>query len=431
MHTAVPAGEQRPDVLYIAGLWIIGFHIVVGQVVDTMRLLGVQSGLPAALFYTVFVSTTLCFAGSVVLRDDVSTLRVDLMERVLVAAMLVSIPSTVAFGGDTTDIGGNLLRLVLTYTCYKASRAYILSNGLKRALPVLAWCGLIGVVLATMLVYALGVFAGLPVYLGVNSEWAFLALACLLVTPSRYRMLGIVFVVALVIAGGKRGPMLAMALILVAYVWLSLRMGGVRRRALTNFAISGSLVLMAVGGALAWIGPDRVWEALPYNLRMRFATLGIGGERAFDPELATSGRSSEVVLVADAWRLSPVGLWTGFGLGASIENDIGERLSTIHISPVALVFIFGLPVGALLFLTPILWSLQPFRQRRPQLTRAEQAWWLIVVGMLGASLSVFTILQTPVLWMGLGALRARHVQNLAASRRSARLDRARAAEAET
>lgn len=380
-------------------------YLFIAPAVDSIRLLRISYAIPAALFYGAFVLTA-AFFGLAMLAGQRRGLKLDALEAVLLAAFVVSVTATIKYQGSIADIGGNALRLILSLAAYRASREMLLHpsmSGLPRRLAI--WAPL-GVALGVGVIYALGVFGGLPVYLGMSTEGAFLGIAYVLAFATRHRTFWVLALSALVVAGGKRGPMLALALIFLLYVGLVLNEKGLSKRFLTNLAAGLALWTLLVGATVAAVGPDRIWDSLPYNLQQRFTTLGLGGEVGFDASLATSGRSEEIMLVADAWRLNPTAILTGFGLGASVTNDYGETVSTIHVSPVALTFIFGVPLGLLLFALPCLWIATTAMRGLGSLSQAELFWLLAAVGMLGTSLGVFSFLQAPVFWMGLGVMRA-------------------------
>lgn len=401
--------SHRADDLFKWGVWIAVFNAFLSPILQDVKLLQIDERVPAALFYAGLPLITTCFFLSIYLRKDVSLWRLDWMEAVLGFALVWGWVWVPFYGGDVGDIGGNFLRIVFAFCAYKATRAYAFDPWMRGIVPRLAKWGFAGVALALLGLYALGVFGPFYVYLSLNSEEIFVALALALTLEGARRLPYSFGVFLMVVLGGRRGAILAAFAMVLAKYGMSLNAGGSRwrRLALLGFGVA------CLGGAfvaLQWARANpQVLEAMPANVQRRVLPLLLATENPDGPDTTTltGKRNVEVIAVFRQWEVDPVEALTGQGYGATWVNEDGERDSTVHFSPVAVSLIYGIPV-ALAIYAAMLWlpGLAMWRAVKGLGDREERIWALVTFGLIVLSLTGFSIFQNYVLWIGLGMLSA-------------------------
>lgn len=412
---------RRPDDLYKWGVWIAVFYAFWSPVLQDIKLLQITPWVQAALFYVSLPLITLCFVLSLVLRKDVSIWRVDAVEAVLGFALVWSWIWVPFYGGDIGDIGGNFIRVVFAVSAYKASRLYAFDPWMRGIAPRLSKWGLWGVVWALVGLYVLGVFGPFYVYLSLNSEEIFVALATALTLASSRRIPYSTGIFVLVMMGGRRGAILAaFAMILLKYAmnWNAGLRAGTADRAARVRAHWRRATLLGIGvvciggafGAIQWARANpKALEALPDNVKLRVVPLILATESPDGPDTTTltGKRNIEVIAVFRQWAEDPLEMLTGQGYGATWTNQDGERDSTVHFSPVAVSLIYGIPLAAAIY-GVMLWlpGLALVRAVRGLGDREEQIWALVTFGLIALSLTGFSLFQNYVLWIGLGLLRA-------------------------
>lgn len=405
-HVAAPTTRRsspplRADAYFRAGIWITALALFLSPILQTLKLLDFGSSIARAFFYFKLSATSLVFAASFLTLLGRNRLRLGPLELLLGFLLVWGGTVTLFFGGTPIDIGGNLLRVAFVLACFQTARRYGHTPDVGGALRKFAVAGIAGVLAGLVLLYSLGVFGPRPVYLGLSTQGLFIPLAYVLAREGKRDWLWIGLIMALIVAGGKRGNMLAaLGMVLVGVLFVR-EMSA--RKVLAVSAVTAGMAFLLVGADLA-----RVSGALPAPFANRFLPWipGAGGGPGIDLVEATATRFSEVLAVVEMWKENTIATISGFGLGAAIPKGYGTEASTVHVSPVALAFQYGIPlavlvVGAICWI-PVRWLLEGRRARGTQ----ERTWWLTGVGLLALSATVMTVFQDPVLWMALGTVAA-------------------------
>lgn len=394
-------GGLEADGYFRTGVWITVVVLALSPPLQSVKLLDITRVFGQGLFYAHLTLTTLLFGASFLLFLGRNRLRLDGLDLLLACLLAWGGAFTLFFGGSPVDIGGNVLRIVFVLSCYQMARRYADTATVSRALRRFGVLGAVGVLAGLAIIYSLGVFGPLPVYVGLSTQGLFVALAYVLAREESHDWLWVALLMVLIIAGGKRGNMLAALGMIVAGVLFVRRMSV--GKAVTVVGVSAGAAFFLVGinyGALA--------GALPEPVAQRFLVWipGASGTAGIDLATATANRFTEVLAVVEMWKENPTAMFSGFGFGAIIPKGYGTTASTVHISPVALAFQFGIPLAvivlAALWWIPVRWL---FR-RRSSASVEERTWWLTGVGLLALSATVMTVFQDPVLWLALGRLSA-------------------------
>lgn len=399
--------QLRPDQLYRWGVWLAVVNAFLSPILQDFKLLQISPWIPAALFYTGLPFITICFAGSLFLRKDVTWWKLDPVELVLGFAAVWSWLQVPMYGGDPGDIVGNFLRVLFAFSAYKATRLYGLDPIMRDIVPRLARWGFWGVFWALFGLYSVGVFGPMYVYLSLNSEEIFVAFALALTLIDARRIPYSTAVFFMVIMGGRRGAILAaLAMVLMKYS-MNWNVGeGAKWKRATLLGIGLGVVLGLVG-FVKWAQSNvEVFDVLPTGAKVRIVPLLLASEEK-DTTTLTGKRNVEVEAVFRQWAEDPVEMFTGQGYGATWINEDGEPDSTVHFSPVAVSLIYGVPLAAAIYLA-MLWLpiVSVIRAIIGHGDREEQIWGLVTFGLIILSLTGFSIFQNYVLWIGLGMLRA-------------------------
>ncbi|TVP43102.1 MAG: hypothetical protein EA350_14270 [Gemmatimonadales bacterium] len=157
---------------------------------------------------------------------------------------------------------------------------------------------------------------------------------------------------------------------------------------------------MALSGSFGKVYEQALASQHPVVHRFSYF-LGAPGE--IDWRRGTAGRNVEVEHLVQRWKERPLEFVFGAGAGGVIQVESGER-STVHVSPLALMFFVGAPLGGFLYF--LIWGVFVLRWRQTWaiLNARRQAVGLAGFGLLVVTLSVFTILQNPLIWLFLGGL---------------------------
>lgn len=367
------------------------FNLLVSPLVYSLELIRITQGaaVGAGLFYFSLVAYTVLFTASAIVCGGALTKTFALLGGTLIATLFYAIGLTLVMGGDGFDVGGNLLRLVLALAILRSAGRY--SSWLMLEGPFLdrvARFGLTGVVIGVLIVWIANGL-GASVYFGLSTEGAFPALAAGLMSgsPGTSIISG-----TAIFLGGKRGPILAAVLMLCLWMLLFRH----RWALLLVVAVVGMTVAGSFGGLR-----ERVVES-QHPVVSRFSYF-LATPGKIDWRLGTAGRNVEVEYVFQRWRERPLDFVFGAGAGGLIEVEGGTR-STVHVSPLALMFYYGVPLGGLLYALIWLVFAIKWRQRWALHNVRRHAVGLATFGLLVVSLSVFTILQNPLVWLFLGGL---------------------------
>ncbi|MFW5697669.1 MAG: hypothetical protein ACOCX1_03825, partial [Fimbriimonadaceae bacterium] len=209
--TAVPNAAPLPATVARDKRIVLGYLIFtlgLSLVVQTFRLLRLTSGAEAILFYFVLTSTTFALLWLVVrLRAFKPLTFADGLFALLAGLGLLGI---VTHGAMLEDVVGNGLRLMQSWAALRIG-LYLATTELLEFFRKFAKVGLYGTIVSIFLLYSLGVFGPLSVYLGMNSEHLTAALASLPAKGASHP----VVVVLLSLLSGKRGPLLAVFIVAV------------------------------------------------------------------------------------------------------------------------------------------------------------------------------------------------------------------------
>lgn len=400
-------------------IYLEAYVLILGPVIQDFRLLHIAEVVAAIQFYVTFPLQTTAFAALVLFRPDVKKWRMDWTEMFIIFVAVWALIITSLYLGGIQDIASNFLRILLVYFCYRAGRDIFAKESeedIWKLQNFFGRCGAWGVLFGVLFLYG-GVFAHHEAYLGLSTEVCFLSFAVVLAGRAKNRTLLLIFLGTLIVMGGKRGNMLSLLAMLLAYGFFVLKSGKLSTKTLRNSTLGFSAIALAMVMIFASGSADLMSAIIPVQLAKRFETLTAMGEGgSVDVTSATAGRNFEVDDVMEQWKNHPVAIWTGFGLGAQITLPTGEKVNTVHISPIALAHIYGAPVGFGLFLLAWWLAVEILFLSRPGLARkTDIVWCLVAIGLLTTSLSVYIIMQNPLIWLCIGALSGRKRQALPSS----------------
>ena len=333
---------------------------------------------------------------------------------ILITAILGTLVTL--YSGELKDlIGGNLVRLILTFSAYRVGRKYTSQEDSLKYLKSWAIFGGVGTAIGVAIIYAFGVIGGMPVYLGLGTEAINVALAYVLVRRDPKRLFWLLVVIALILGGGRRGNMLAMVGVLSMYGVFSLQMKGINMRRLTTYAVAFITCVVAVTTFNTSEIAASFIESLPKPLAARFEAWGLTGKKV-DAREASAGRSDEINSVLDQFRRSPERILCGFGFDAKITLPTGEEVRTVHFTPLALVFQYGLlgiPIFAFAILLPVFCVIRGANRLEPE----EMSWCLVTLSLVLLSFTIFTFFQTQALWVGAGVMMGNYRRGLKRTQR--------------
>ena len=306
------------------------------------------------------------------------------MTLVLIVGLLYALSTTIFFGGQALDIGGNLCRLFfcismahLSSTTPKGIRKYG-----QRHTKILAYISIFTTAISVFFIY-LADQSGYNVYFGLQCDLAFLGLAFGLV---KKRWLLVTISLTIIILAGKRGVMLGSLSIVITWILYSLAF---EKKSTFVFYL---IAIFLIGGTLTSL------DMIPNNISSRFSQFT--SEGPIDWNRATAGRAAEIEQVLQQIESAPILALTGRGLGATIRiNGIDD--STVHFTPLALLLIFGTPITVMIYFNfwrTIVKSGRRIIKFHPS-NRIQFVWLLVLIGQLTFSFTAFTILQSYLLWI--------------------------------
>ncbi|MCC5792242.1 MAG: hypothetical protein JJT82_06510 [Legionellaceae bacterium] len=366
-----------------------------------LKLIRVSFFIPSLVFYIGFPIVVILVGVSFISLVYKFGCKVDFFECLLILMGFSSTFWTVWYRGDISDILGNVLRLTFVFLLYYTTRHhhFFWTEKLSYRAAVI---GAAGVFVGVFFLYAFGVYGSYPFYIGLSSESALLLLALFLVGRGHRSLVVCCFILLLILFSGKRGVILAAFMMTGVAYFFSFRSLNAFVFGIIKLCFSASCVLVLSWGLLL----TNTFSFLPEPLVNRFLiALDLSSEQSV--RKLTAGRNLEVNAVFETWRREPLRFWVGSGFGANFtlkNNEIDINKSTIHISPIGLIFIYGFPLS-LLFIFSILWKMiQVIWLSRFWEDTLYRAWWLTAFGLLLVSLSSFIIMQNYLLWIMLGLL---------------------------
>lgn len=390
------------DLFFRTGLLMILVIHLASPVIDCLRLLK-YSHLPSTLlFYVQLPLLSLLFGTSIIPCRTMTEERFDPMEITILSMLLFSSLSFLSYRGQPIDAAGNLLRLILTFSCYRGARKYYSTFINKNFIYRLALFGGIGGCISLLLLYTLGVFGPRPIYLGMSTDVFFPALAIVLAERRTFSELYSMLLFSLIFLGGKRGFIIAAGFQILAYAAI----GAFIRRSIgtsTLKIVACFLALYIASLSTVSLSTSQAFlSKLPSSLTGRFTNI-YSEETGVNWNLLLSGRESDLFDALRAWKNEPYALFSGFGLGATVTSPEGITRSTIHFSPLAISYIFGVILFGVFY-----WQITMLLLKKILSWRAidfeRKVLLLLSVGLLGVSNSVYSILQDPLLWLALGKL---------------------------
>jgi len=332
-------------------------------------------------------------------------LKFDTFELLFCGLMITGLYGALVFGGSAFDVLGNALRIVVSFTSYRAARYFMASPLADAFIKRLSIWSVASSFLSISLIYTAFLVFRLPVYLSVATEIVLIGIAFVLAYPVKNRGLWVAALSGLVIIGGRRGSMVALFCLLLFYAYHLWTVGKFKRSSLANSGTAVCLILVFSYLAVQVVGPQTFYNLLPSALTSRFASIGIGSAADFSATSATSGRDEEVQLVLDAFTQNPIGMLTGFGFGSTITLQSGDEVSTIHVSPLALSWVYGFPLGLTIFAYAFYLPLKAHAKYRHLMGPRDFALILIALSFIFSSFSIMIFLQTPIMWVALGAIK--------------------------
>jgi hypothetical protein len=216
----------------------------------------------------------------------------------------------------------------------------------------------------------------------------------------------------LLVASGKRGSIVALVGMLLLIGILGVERKGKVVRDLWRL----TLVICVVVGSLYGIGNITLFQPVTRWKRL-FAAKDI-----VDLRIVMAGRIGEVTSSLNELRMKELGYVVGGGHGFSYtyeqlygrgEKEIAytEGYHNVHFSPVGIVGIYGIPLFVIMYILIVfkLIRLKKFVCLSDLRNLSYCALYYCTVGQFFYSFAAYTILQEPLLWVGMGALSG-HIQ---------------------
>lgn len=377
--------------------YILYFFIT--PILHSLKLIryGAEYGAYSFYFFSSLFFVLILLHSIINLRKLING-RIFFMDIVLALIFIVSVSSTVVFGGDIIDITGNFMRLLSTMLLFINCRQFLNKEYAGNYIKRLAIAGLIGETIALIVCYYI-VIRGGSVYLGLGTENLLPFIGNNIQTSALKMFVGIF----MVIMGGKRGMILSAVLGVIVVLWGIGQSEKLKKMVAPIILISTIISLLYIA-----IQNESVYNSLPVAMRNRIKPfVEKSSNNDLDYTRATAGRDLEVYAVLKSWEEYPISIITGQGLGAAFQlYGSNTTDSTVHISPLAISFICGVPLGILLYLN-FFFILFKFKRSR----KKDTVWYYIFVVNVMNSFTVFTIFQSPIIWISLAYLYNSHYES--------------------
>lgn len=382
--------------LFRVSLYLVAIFYLFGPILHTLKLFRLDTyDLGPVFFYVFLLVVPILMATAVFLYMISGVIYIPPLGLVVLLITIWGILPTVFYGGTEADIAGNFLRLGLSVSASIMAYIYCKEVWFVKTILHIAIFGFIGVLLGGVIMYV-GVFSGRPVYLGLVTHYAIPAL-CYSLSGSKSNKIISILIFAVILLGGKRGVILAaVAVVFVSFFFLKRGRGVVK--------VLWFLLLIAIGVmSVAFFNPETV-SSLPRPIAQRIEPF-IGSSRVGgDLRHMTSARNLEVEAVIDVWHDNPSALITGMGLGGTFTEYSGEQDNTIHISPVAVTYLLGLPSSILLYGSLAYVVVRLIRRFRfYDQDRMFKYHLLCIIGFVMVAMSSYEIFQNAMLWISIGA----------------------------
>lgn len=248
-----------------------------------------------------------------------------------------------------------------------------------------------GVFFALIVLYVGNFVFHFPVYLGLSTEYLIISLVYVLWFKPKFSIPLIIIILLMFFLAGKRGQLLVAAMMLFAVLY-------VFYPSYKNYFILILLMLIA-SVVMPW---EVIWNYVEEN----FSRFDLSKVQSFDDlNQFTSGRLDELLVVYQDIVANIYSLLLGNGFGATFEL-YGYQKSTVHVSPIGVAWIYGVPFSVVLYLALIWVCLRIIVKYKKKM---QSFWALVTLSQLLTTMSVFTIFLNPVLWVSLGlALRRKY-----------------------
>lgn len=369
-----------------------------GPIIHSLKIIRLSVEVGAFTFY---ISTVIYFFFNLFhalsISKQIGKISGYFIDFVLIAIFFVGVLSTFVFQGDIVDIAGNFLRITTSVLIFWNFRVMFRNQRFNNYISTIylqriAKFGFFGVCVALVIVY-LTIFSGTGVYLGLSTE----NVVPFIGQNIHFAPLKMILGIILTVLGGKRGVILS---VLVGCIYILI----FKRQKLKNSKIFLSLLflLLPIFSIGVSVQSDEIFNHLPRSIQRRVEPFRLGeiASNQLDLAKATSGRNWEVEAVFNQWKQEPLTAWVGKGFGATFKLEYSDdEDSSVHISPIGVSFLVGLPLGLLFYVTLFYYI---FKFRSPN--KDNQVWFFIFLFTVGNSFTVFSIFQTPIFWISFAAL---------------------------
>lgn len=372
--------------------------LIVSPLVHMLKVARLGFDPSAFVFYAGFPLVVLLTIFGGLFEPNNTSKRPPLFIALVLFMTLWAALMTFVHQGVFTDIGGNILRLLLVFSFvfFLTNAGELYTRFMNARLAWVAKASLVTSFVATLIMH-LAALVGFVVYFGLQTTAAFVSLGYALV----YQRLWLVLLSLVPLLGaGKRGTM--MGAVVLLFLYFAVAAGRIRLHRVVSMAtvIFGLLAILFI------------FQLLPEAILARVNFLFAPDD--FDVNMITSGRITEVTAALDKLNATPLAWLTGFGFGSTIEitgsygslNISGSlQESTVHFSPLGMVMIFGLPLTAVFYSVLFYYMVLFFRYcRAGWVSREFVVLYLVFVAEFVFSFTAFTLLQSTLMWLAFAYL---------------------------
>lgn len=392
--------NKKADIFYRIAIQIVFIRLLIGPFLHSLKLIHTGGDFGVIFLYLTLPLLAIFFSLSLLFGEKPKGESLDFLGYSLLLTIAWASIWTLFYLGSVVDIAGNFLRLVMSFCCYFTTKRYLNTETFLNLEKKIIKFGLIGVSLGLAVTYFTLIRGG-AVYLGLSTDSALPSIAYSLVYGGWPGIIGGIFIVM----GGKRGIMLAMMFAIILYNILF----GSRKKILIATVF---LFVLGTGMAL-FINTQKdivaVVDKLPRPVQSRIQPFLTEGDNDIDIQNATQSRSTEVESVVKIWKKNNTMIFTGMGLGAWFTDVYGLIDNTIHISPVALSFQFGIPFAVLLLFAIFSRPFIAATHYKKKLDKQGMFWVVLSLAFLFTTFSVFEIFQNPLIWICLARISSKQM----------------------
>lgn len=388
----------RRNSFFVVFISVFTALFFVVPITHSFKVVHYSTTIGAAIFYmsTVFYFIVLSLSFIINL-DKIAALKYSFMTGLFCIMIVFALAITIFYGGEIEDIAGNMLRYLNSFLIYLNARIFPEVYANLKLKNRLIKFGFIGTVTALIIVYY-NILTGGNVYLGLSTENLIPFIANNLKNNPFNVLLGLVMIVM----GGKRGMILSSLLGLM--IFLVFKQTGTKKAIPLFFTL-----LIPIVGIWITIQDASILKSLPKTMQNRVAPFVINSDKEqFNIRNATAGRNEEVETVIRIWKQDPLSAIVGRGYGAAFQLS-GEDMtdSTVHISPIGVAFISGIPLTLFLYGYLIYVAFRSIKQIKH--TPEYTFWYYIFISLILNSFSVFIVFQAPLIWLSLAQLERKKI----------------------